>query len=353
MSKKQDPLAQRKGQIGREIEKLTDPKNRRFSKDFKSPEQFESWCRTVESRLEELRVEMDMLGYPEGFNECPLAIAAQELGLTLSEMQWITSEGLVEVSSAGYYRAGDRLTREELGRAIDAGPEELLRRAQMDISEIFAECLGAIAEGEVAEVRRAFERIERRDSCINPFALACEAAIHFLECDLVELQQTIAFILKRDFDDSLAALHSLCSVMRAVPKASHILEVIREQVLAVGEGTKVNPFRYSFSTLKATVFNSKLTENQNMAILIGDLVMESVEKYRFLKSLESSRVPSDPKKEEIQMLVQNAAYTALEAVRTYDESPSSKMFVDRYVGVRPTRRKPPELLVVLPKAKTR
>ena len=80
--------------------------------------------------------------------------------------------------------------------------------------------------------------------------------------------------------------------------------------------------------------------------------MDSVKTYKFVKSITSSRgYLSDNREAEILRVVQNAAYTALEAYKNYNESPSSKMFVDRYVGVKTKRRQAPVLLGLLPEPK--
>jgi hypothetical protein len=69
-----------------------------------------------------------------------------------------------------------------------------------------------------------------------------------------------------------------------------------------------------------------------------------------VKWLNSSRgSSSDPKAEEIERVIRNAIYTALEAESTYYDSPSSKLFVDKYVELLPKRWIPSERITLLPK----
>jgi hypothetical protein len=38
------------------------------------------------------------LEFPDGYDEMPLAIVAEELGVSLSDVAWIVAEGFIEVS---------------------------------------------------------------------------------------------------------------------------------------------------------------------------------------------------------------------------------------------------------------
>jgi hypothetical protein len=260
-------------------------------------------------------------------------------------MESIVAEGLIEASFEGHFSAGSRISRDELGRVIETGPGELLRRAQMEIPEIFLRAVAAFKEGNAAAARSAYERIERKDSCINPCALACEAGLQFLGERLQELQSTIDFIADRDFEDLPITLHALKSVLEAITPGSHTLSVVRQQLLAVANGEKDVPFRKTYSTDKATKFPSQMNENQNLSILLGDAVVESIKKYKFVKSIQSrGSYLTEPKEEELTRVVQNAIYTALEAYQSYNKSPSSKLYIDRLTDLNPKRRLPPELV---------
>jgi hypothetical protein len=345
MRKKRDPLVQRRGQIEREIAKLHSPKNRKSRNDFKTDEAFANWQQTSQVKLDELYEESSILDFPEGYDEVPLAVAAVELDLGLSDMESIVAEGLIEASFEGHFSAGSRISRDELGRVIETGPGELLRRAQMEIPEIFLRAVAAFKEGNAAAARSAYERIERKDSCINPCALACEAGLQFLGERLQELQSTIDFIADRDFEDLPITLHALKSVLEAITPGSHTLSVVRQQLLAVANGEKDVPFRKTYSTDKATKFPSQMNENQNLSILLGDAVVESIKKYKFVKSIQSrGSYLTEPKEEELTRVVQNAIYTALEAYQSYNKSPSSKLYIDRLTDLNPKRRLPPELV---------
>ncbi len=84
--------------------------------------------------------------------------------------------------------------------------------------------------------------------------------------------------------------------------------------------------------------------------MLTSVVLATVEKYNFKKRMSkwSSYSPT-PKDEEMEMVIRNVIYTALEAESTYYDSPSSKLFVDKYVELFPKRWIPAERITLLPK----
>lgn len=353
MSKRRDPIEQRRQQIEREIRKLENPKHIKKRNQFASNENFEKWVAKYNDSLRELHDELNIILYPSEYHEVPLAVAAAELGISLSEFHEILSEKLIPLSSTGVSRAAQRISRDEIGRALDIGPDKLLEQARLEIPELFLEAIKALANRDIERAKNIYERIEEHDSCINPFALACEIGILFLEENVSELDSSIEFILKRQYADPLPSIHATREMLSKLHSDSHILECIREQFLAVADGEKATPFEHTFSHYQATKFLSQRSEEQNLAILIGDVVMDSIKRYKFLKSVTSARSHlTEDRETEILRVIQNSVYTALEAYRAYDESPSSKIFVDSYVGMKTTRRQPPELIAFLPKKRS-
>jgi len=56
------------------------------------------------------------------------------------------------------------------------------------------------------------------------------------------------------------------------------------------------------------------------------------------------RLDGIERQEEIERLISNAVYTAMEAESTYDESEAGRLFVDKYVELSPKWSKPPETI---------
>jgi hypothetical protein len=206
MAKRREPITQRREQIGREIARLQNSKNLKKRDDFKSCESFEKWQFVRAETLRELYEELAIIEYPSEYYDVPIAIAASELGLILGEIDEILAENLVPLSSSGVSPAADRINRDEIGNALDIGSDELLRQARRETPELFREAVDALARGDIELARIIYDRIDRHDSCINPYALACEIGIQFVSKNVGELDSSFKFILGRDNSDSLSAI---------------------------------------------------------------------------------------------------------------------------------------------------
>lgn len=147
-----------------------------------------------------------------------------------------------------------------------------------------------------------------------------------------------------------AILDKLRRVVEGLKPTNHLGAVVCEQVLAVAEGKKRDPFDTSYSNWKSTEYFSQMDENQRHAMLLSSVVLATVNKYNYKKRMSKwSGYSSDPKDEEMERVIRNAIYTALEAESSYYDSPSSKLFVDKYVELFPKRWIPAERIVLLPK----
>ena len=344
-----EPVSTRRRQIEKEIARIHEQSTRKSQRDDKTVEAFSCWKRRNENKLDELYSELAILDYPDGYYEVPLAIAAAELGLTLDEMIGVVHQELTELSFKGEYLAGCRITRDELARMIDFGAENLLAVARQTPAEIFETACPHVKRGEVETLQKAYDRIERNDSCINPFAIALEIGIQFIKGDIEQLRSSLDFISGRDVEDLAAILVPLKSVVEQLNVESHPMEVIKEKILATADGVKETPFRNTYSYYNRSKRRSQMDENQRRSLFIADVVVEALEKYKFTRSIESARSFSSGRKEEIETLISNAIFTALEAERSYQESATSRLFVDKFVELSPKWSRPPQTIVLLPK----
>src|SRR2546421_1393492 len=110
------PVAQRKEQIAREIEKLEAEYDKKTHRQFKTEEGFESWRSRNREKVAELKEELSVLNDPGLYNEIPLAIAAEELGLTLDEINSIAGDNLLEISTRTHSFSGSRIIRSTLAK---------------------------------------------------------------------------------------------------------------------------------------------------------------------------------------------------------------------------------------------
>lgn len=348
---KQSPIEQRRTQIEKELEKLRLPKNQKIRKDFASDENFENWKKKQGEKFFELNEELIILNNPAEYNEIPLAVAAEELEVTLNEMLSIVHEELIETSFDGFYKAGDRITREELARAIEIGAGELVRISEQTIEEIFDEIVKATQNRNIDAVEKAYERIHKFDYRVSlHYSIVCGIALHILKREFDSLQRSFWFIDSFEPLELAAILDKLRKVIEVVNPTDHLEAVVCEQILAVVNGSKNSPFDFSYFSYRSSEYFSQMDENQRHAMLLTSVVLYAVNKYNFSKRLGKwNGYSSNPKDEEIEQLIRNAIYTALEAENTYYDSPSSKLFVDKYVELFPKRWVPAEPISLLPK----
>jgi hypothetical protein len=331
---KQTPIEQRRAQIEKELEKLRLPKNQKTRRDFKSDEGFDNWEEKQGVKFLQLNEELIIVDNPTEYNEIPLAIAATELGVTLNEMLAIVREELVETSFDGEYHAGARITREELARVIEIGADELVRVTEQSVEEIFEEAVQFLHAGNLEAAEKANERIEKFGYESHQYSIPCGIGLELLRSDYDALSHSFWFVDSYDEMRLAAILDKLRRVVEGLNLADHLGAVICEQVLAVAEGKKRNPFDTSYSSWQSTEYFSQMDENQRHAMLLSSVVLAAVNKYNFKKRMNKwNGYSSDPKDEEMERIIRNAIYTALEAESTYYDSPSSKLFVDKYVDL--------------------
>lgn len=348
---KKTPIELRRGQIEREIEKLQLPKNQKTRRDFKSDEAFEIWKERLKKKLHELNEELIILDSPYEYNELPLALAAEELGVTLEDMQAFVREELIAVSFNGEYRAGARMAREEIALAAEVGTEELLRIAYQNAENVFEEAIEFMRAGNLARVEKAYERMESFSYESSwSYWEALEIAVNLMRGNYEELKDAFSFRYYNE-EQSIAALKTIRRVVEVIEPKDHLCAILKERILAVTDGKKATPFDSSYSSYEGTEFFSNMDENQRHSMFLTTVVMQSLETHKFNQWLKSSRhnITSELKKEELERMIRNAIYTALEAESTYHDSPSSKFFVDRFVELFPQRWIPAKRIALLPK----
>jgi tetratricopeptide (TPR) repeat protein len=341
------PIAQRKEQITREIEKLESEFEKKTRRHFKTEEGLDNWRAKNGEKIAELREEGAVLEDPGPYNEIPLAIAAEELGLTLDEINSIAGDNLLEISTRTHYFIGSRITRSELERLHEVGAGELLRLANQELDEIFEDAIGYFHAGDLKRAEKAAKRIESRVT-YTPYMLICELALELLKGEYENAISSIRYICRMDDMEAAALLADLGRVLRVMKLRGHGTEGLREQMLAITEGTKFNPFDKGYWGGSKQVGMS-LDENQKHAMFLATAVKRALDRYKFTRQFRfyNSRT-SEMRDEEFEGIIKDALYTALQAESTYYESAASKMYVDKLVASLPKWWVPAEQISLLP-----
>ncbi len=352
MSKKpkQSPTEKRREQIEKEIANVQTQVREKTLRDFKSADDFQAFKDRRANKLYALNEELAILDRPEEYNEIPLAIVAEELGVTLADVMNFAREGLLELSSDGPVSTASKITRDELGRAIDIGVDELLRVAGQSEEEVFFDGLQLLRDRDVAAAEKCHERLWRFRGYDKPFWNCYGIGVELISGRFDELKSSLGYLGARDIEDLAATIPFLKAVAEAVTPVENVSAVFLERILAFTDGIKATPFDQTFQTHTGTYYYSRMDENQRHAMFISNVVFEALGKYKFCKEFEKIRGwGSGPKQEELERVIRNAVYTALEAEATYHESPSSKLFVDKFVELFPKRWIPAEHIELLPR----
>jgi tetratricopeptide (TPR) repeat protein len=287
-----------------------------------------------------------VLDAPSSYNEIPLASVAEELGLTLSEMNSIASDDLVEISTQTHSFPGSRITRQELARLHEVGADELLRLTNQELDEIFEDAVRYFHAGDIERAEKASKRMDSRVT-YSSYTWINELALELLKGKYEEAISSIRYICRMDDLESTGILTNLGRVLRGMKFKEHGAEVLREQLLAITEGTKIDPFDKWYSEVGKQI-GMNLDENQKHAMFLATAVKRALDRYKFTKRfrLYNSRT-SEMRDEEFEGVIKDALYTALQAESTYYESAASKIYVDKLVASLPKWWVPAEEISIL------
>ena len=115
-----------------------------------------------------------MLDDPGEYNELPIAVVADKLGLTMNEVGVMIGQGEILTPDE---KERERVTRDELARLAETGTEELKRLSDQEAPEIFKRAVPVLQRGELELVEREYRRLEARDSSIGPYVYAYRMAL--------------------------------------------------------------------------------------------------------------------------------------------------------------------------------
>ncbi|PYS92534.1 MAG: hypothetical protein DMF64_08550 [Acidobacteria bacterium] len=159
---------------------------------------------------------------------------------------------------------------------------------------------------------------------------------------------SIQYICREDDLHETALLTNLGRVLQGMKLKEHGAEVLREQILAITEGVKIDPFDKDYWDGGKEI-GMNLDENQKHAMFLATAVTRALERYKFVQRFKSyHNRTSQMREEEFEGIIKDALYTALEAESTYYESAASKMYVDKLVASLPTWWVPAAQISLLP-----
>lgn len=318
-------------------------KNRDHYADEKT---FQRQRRRVQELADELEGELSILQCPGEYNELPVAIVADELGLTYRQVRNLIKSGEIEAAGRA---AHERVSREELARVASLGPAELLRLAAQESAEIFAVAAPRLQEGDVEYSERALRRLDARGGWQEAYAPAFLTGLEIVKGEFDGALSSVRLIyemrnpLKRE-----AVLTCLGQLLKGIRLERGDAQAFCERLLGIVERGSLKA--ETFDRISLELPGEKAGELHRRAMYLASAVRTELRKYqsrhRHIKRKSSVEVPY----RQFNLLLRDILYTALYAEASYDESAASKAYVEAIKKGMPAKYQPVALLIAYPES---
>jgi hypothetical protein len=308
MLKKRSPIAQRREQITKQLIHLRSHLSLRTRQDYTTDFRYEVWLRHSQALIDELLDELSILDEPGEYNELPIAIVADELGLPISQVKTLIRLGEIEITGK---RAHERVSRIELERLTILRTDEILRQSKQDAESIFSQVVAQLRSSDVNSAGRSCRRLKARQSVIGNYALATEIAIQLLKGLYQEAERVIKFIIREKFEDRVIIGTYLTKILR---------DVCFQDGKAKAETLRLLKLLGAEEERKVTKAGLASDELQHSTMYIATVVSISLEKF-------ISRMGGVDPQGEFYRLVKDGILSALYAEAYSQTSLKSKFFI--------------------------
>lgn len=288
--------------------------------------------------ISELESELLMLSCPGEYDELPVAVVADELGLSYEQARSLIKLGEIEATGR---QAHERITRGELERITSIGVTELMRLAQQDAADIFEQALQHLQSGDLDIAAREYGRLYARQSWFGPQAPAFLVGLELAKGELDGALFSVQLIYEcEDPLRKLAIMTYLGRVLRGMRlQDSEARQVCDQLIIFTGAG-----FTKYVGVEKHQPKHPKKMETdglQEQAMYFTTAVTDELREGGF--EYLTGACPHGLEIE-IHKCIRNAIYTALYAQCFYENSTASRLYVDRIRSVTPKRFQPAVLL---------
>ena len=306
MRRKRSAVEQRREQIAAQVEHLRRRLATRTRKDYTTDFRYERWIKQSHALIDELLEELSALEEPAEYDELPVAVVADELGLTLGRVRRLIKLGDIDATGG---RAHERVSRPELERLATLGHDEITRQSGQRVEDVYTQAVEHLRAGDVASAERAYRRLKARQSSIGNYALATEIAIKLSKGLYEEAERVIKFILSEKPYERAAVGRYLSEFIRS---ACFRDEEISDLVIGL-----LGPPGGVFEAAQAGEASPDL---QLRAMYITAVVAEGMKEY-------AARFPGMNEGGELYTVIRDGIFNALYAEATASASIKSRMFV--------------------------
>jgi hypothetical protein len=292
----------RRGQIARQLERLRSRLATKGLAQYPDETAYRRGLSRVRELISELEGEMLMLDYPGEYAELPVAVVADELGLSYEQVRGLVKLG--EIAATGR-AAHERISRVELELAAALGPDELLRLGREESREIFEQAVPRLQASDIEGVERAYRRLEARLSWRGPYAPASLVGLELVKGDLDGALSSVKLIYEHDdLLQKMAMVTYLGRVLRGMSLSEkgaqelcEMLAALADEVAAAG-GVRAGASRRRENNIEGM---------QRQAAYLATSVMGELRKCMPLKSYADPRALE----QEVGFVIRNSLYTAL------------------------------------------
>jgi hypothetical protein len=157
----------RRGQITQQLEHLRSQLIRKSPTYYADENTYKRQLKRTRELISELESELSVLDCPGEYDELPIAIVADELGIRYEQVRGLIKLGEIEATGRA---AHERISRGELERITLIGVPALMRLSHEDSAEIFEQAIAHLQCQNLEAVERAYRRLEARLSWRGPYA---------------------------------------------------------------------------------------------------------------------------------------------------------------------------------------
>lgn len=307
MPRKRSAVEQRREQITAQVEHLRRRLASRTRKDYTSDFHYERWIRQSRALIDELLEELSALDEPGEYDELPIAVVADELGLHLDQIKQLIKLGDIEAEGR---RAHERVSRRELERLAGLSIDEMLRQSMQSADAVFRESVSQLRCGDIASAERSYRRLKARQSCVGSHALATEVAIKLTKGLYAEAGRAIKFILTEKSNERVVIGTYLAEFVRDAWFRDEDARAVISDLL--------KPLLEVPSEIAST---DRVSEDlQETTLYITSVVVEGLEEFKM-------QSPPVNQRDEFYRLLRNRIYGVLYARANLSTSMKSRIFI--------------------------
>lgn len=338
---KRSAVENRKQQIIRQLDQLRSQLVRRSPSQYANGKVYQRQLKRSHQLISDLEGELLMLDCPDEYDELPVAVVADELGLTYEQIRSLIKLG--EIATTGKM-AHERICRGELERIVTIGVPALLQLGKEEPADIFEQAIPHLQNMDLEAARRAYQRLDARQSWRGPYAPAFLVGLELASGELDGALSSLKLIY--EYEDPLQRLvimTYLGLLLRGMTLKENGARELCRQFIMLTEGVAIKYKRFENCQPKPSK-TRRTDELQQQAIYLTTSVINELRKYQLRYKCSILDTSSETLEQEVPRLIRDAIYTALYAEVFYEKSLWSRMYADMLRGMAPKNYQPADLL---------